>query len=94
MAIKRDVLVHSQVKITVQWKTGHRSGLRRSLSKATNYINVKIISQNHLLEGLGPTGVTRLDVVILPTEAFLRFCWESEFVVPKTFFARAAVGFM
>jgi len=27
---------------------------------------------NHLLVGLGPTGVTLLEVVILPTEVFLK----------------------
>ena len=36
MATNSDVLVNSQVKITVQWKTSHRTGLQWLLSKATH----------------------------------------------------------
>ena len=51
---------------------------------------------DHLLVGLGPTGVTLLDVVILPTEVFLKddVCESDEVLTPRTFFVRAAVGFM
>jgi len=51
---------------------------------------------DHLLVGLGPTGVTLLEVVILPTEVFLKddVCDSVEVLPPRTFFVRAAVGFM
>ena len=48
------------------------------------------MSQNHLREGLGATGVTLLDVVNLPTDVFLAGVDE----VSSTFFALAVVGFM
>lgn len=48
----------------------------------------------HRLVGLGPTGVTRLEVVILPTEVFLNDDWESLGVVFNTFLVLAVVGFM
>ena len=48
------------------------------------------MSQNHLRDGLGATGVTRLEVVNLPTDVFLAGVDE----VSRTFFALAVVGFM
>jgi len=48
----------------------------------------------HRLVGLGPTGVTLLEVVILFTE-FFRNVWGSDIVdVPSTFLVRAVVGFI
>ena len=46
--------------------------------------------QDHLLDGLGPTGVTLLEVVSLPTDVFLTGVVD----VSRTFFALAVVGFM
>ena len=44
-------------------------------------------------EGLGATGVTLLEVVILVVEVFLTANWGSV-LPPRTFFVRVAVGFM
>ena len=48
------------------------------------------MSEDHLREGLGATGVTLLEVVNLPTDVFLVGVEE----VSRTFFALAVVGFM
>lgn len=63
---------------------------------ATFHINSndsQMESADHRREGLGATGVTRLDVVILLVEVFLR-AGEGSVLDPSTFFVRAAVGFM
>ena len=48
----------------------------------------------HRLVGLGPTGVTLLEVVILFTEFFRNVCGSDSVAVPNTFLVRAVVGFM
>ena len=93
MATNINGLVNSIVIITVQWITMHVELLKSRCYELLVHLTSSL-SQNHLRVGRGPTGVTRLDVVMRPTEVFLRD-WESLLELPaSTFLVLAAVGFM